>query len=202
MGFQGLRLEAQLTDADLLKELPRGAAADLRALVAATLLWVDRFADWQDYKADAPDDRADAESVPESRVAYIALDEIVSASHGSSAEYKAAYHEIVAVGVTPNASEVEARGMMTSALELARGLSEKVLADAKTGKTARQQAEQMTKVGQTEWPKLKYYTGGIALDMLGRSAPTLRKLAEKQPRTFGWVVRVLDYFGFGEDTKS
>ncbi len=201
IGVHGLRLIAQSQSAALLETLPTGADAELRAFAAAISLFVDRFPDWQAYKADAPEDRPDVQMVAANQQAYVAIDAVVSSESHVSPDFKGAYHQLVVIGSSPDATEVEARGLMTSTRELARTMSEIILTDVKSGRLAKEQARQMSTVGQSEWPKIKYYGGGFVLDIVGRSSPSLRKLAASQPRSFGWVIPILDYLGFDDRAK-
>ena len=202
LGVHGMRLIAQSQSAAFLETLPTGADAELKAFAAAISLFVDRFPDWQAYKADAPEDRPDVQMVAANQQAYAVIDAVVSSDSHVSPDFKAAYHQLVTIGSSPDASEVEARSMLTSTRELARTLSENILTDVKSGRLVKEQVRQMSTVGQSEWPKIKYYYGGgFLLDIVGRSSPSLRKLAASQPRSFGWVIPILDYLGFDDRAK-
>lgn len=60
----------------------------------------------------------------------------------------------------------------------------------------------MRRTGETELPRLTYWMGGFALDLLARGGPALRRLAARFPSRLGFIVKVLNYLGLHDPPKA
>jgi hypothetical protein len=167
----------------------------MRAFAAAIAVFVQRFPDWQSYQdVDAEDDSKTRPTNAEG-TAFIGLGKVIDETEQADADIKAELQEAIRAGIALGASTDEIQGMSSSSREIYRTLAERTMEDAKTGAFMKRQTQEMEQIGKAEWSKVKWYAGGFTLDALNRAAPELRRLAASRPKTFGWVVPVLNYIG-------
>ncbi len=194
VGMHGQRIIAQSYDKGLLETLPSGAGAELKAFAAAIATFVERFPDWQAYNADTPSD-AEHGMTDQDRSAFAAVDQVVDDTPQADQDFKDEFHAIVSLGSDSKATEIEMKGLDSSTRELALALGQVALREIKSGASLRRETEEMARVGQGEWAKIKWYAGGFTLDALQRASPSLRLLAKNRPKSFGWLTALLDYAG-------
>ena len=194
VGMHGQRIIAQSYDQGLLETLPSGAGSELKAFAAAIATFVERFPDWQAYNADTPSD-AEHGMTDQDRSAFAAVDQVVDDTPQADQDFKDEFHAIVSLGSDSKATEIEMKGLDSSTRELALALGQVALREIKSGASLRRETEEMARVGQGEWAKIKWYAGGFTLDALQRASPSLRLLAKNRPKSFGWLTALLDYAG-------
>jgi len=192
VGLHGQRLIALSADAGFLATLPTGAEPELKAFAAAIATFVERFPDWQEYCDDADTYAAMTEK---DRTAFAQVDQALAATPQADQEFKDEFHSIVVIGSDQEATEIDRKGLESSTRELARALGVKALNGIKSGEFVKGQTIEMAQIGQVEWAKWKWRLGGFSLDALDRASPSLRALAKQRPKSFGWLIPVLDYLG-------
>ncbi len=201
LGMHGQRIIGLAYDADFVVNLPTGAKTELRGFAAAIATLVNRFPDWILYQEEAEASDPAAQKAIAERLSFEEIDAVISAADHADAEVKAEYHDEVVAGTDAGASEIEAKGLVASTGEVARVLLEAGIAEAKSGKAARNFGKQMEDMHQKEFPKLVYYAGGLVLPMLSRMSKPLRRLAVRYPKRLGFVVAALDYL-FGPENGA
>ena len=200
LGMHGLRIAALANDADFVMNLPTGAETELKGFAAAVATLVNRLPDWILYQQEAEAAEPAATKARQEKSAFEEIDAVISEPGNADADVTAEYHDEAVAGTAVGASEIEAKGLVASTVEVARALLEEGIAEAKSGKAVRRFGQQMEDMHRKELPKLVYYGGGFVLPMLSRMSGPFRRLARRYPQ-MKFVEAALDYL-FGSENKG
>lgn len=193
IGVFGSRVIRLSQNQDFMHSLPTGADTDLQGLAAQIALYTERFPDWNSYQTEAAAAPAAMERVAEEVQAFSDLSDSLTESAQTDQDVAEEFARELHIATGPEADEDSATALVASTRETLRTLGEDALIGAKGKQLVRDSLADMDGVADTEWAKLKFWSGGWTLVLLKRNEQPLRRLAVRFPDRLGWIAPILDY---------
>jgi hypothetical protein len=193
IGVFGSRVIRLSQNQDFMHSLPTGADTDLQGLAAQIALYTERFPDWNSYQTEAAAAPAAMERVAEEVQAFSDLSDSLTESAQTDQDVAEEFARELHIATGPEADEDSATALVASTRETLRTLGEDALIGAKGKQLVRDSLADMDGVADTEWAKLKFWSGGWTLVLLKRNEQPLRRLAVRFPERLGWIAPILDY---------
>ncbi|WP_166416111.1 UDP-3-O-acyl-N-acetylglucosamine deacetylase [Cochlodiniinecator piscidefendens] len=208
VGIASKRLEALANDSEFNRELPSGAATELKELSVAVSTFTMRFPKWLLYLEDAESGSEEIEITQEIISSLASISNTLNESEEVSRDVQVEFNRQVDELEENPQSELLAVGLLASTREILRELSDNAMISwrlykeelAEKGASAKRvtigEVNEIGKITPTELRKAGLWGClGVTWDIMVFNGSGLLTLAAKFPEKFGWIKGVLSFFG-------